>query len=128
MFAAHAGHHLQVLVEWTPEFQATAEDEETIQIGRDNPEHSMILVLRNISKIQIFILHEYEIHAFNKQGEILAVYTVTQGHHYACFEPWMDTHQRSWPLLANSPMRDRVSSRSMNLNFKKVTQKKRKKM
>ncbi len=36
MFADHAGHHLRVLLEWTPEYEAFIE-EDNVLIGGDEP-------------------------------------------------------------------------------------------
>jgi hypothetical protein len=37
MLADHTGHTLRVLVEWTPEFNAFAEDDDVVWIGGDEP-------------------------------------------------------------------------------------------
>lgn len=38
MLADHAGHHLRVILEWTPEYDAFVEEENVVEIGGDDPE------------------------------------------------------------------------------------------
>jgi hypothetical protein len=41
MLADHAGHHLRVILEWTPEYDAFVEEENVVEIGGDDPEYDI---------------------------------------------------------------------------------------
>ncbi len=49
---------------------------------------------------RLFILQEYEIHELNEQGEIQAVYPVTDGFHYYCFDTLRANQGRPPALVA----------------------------
>jgi hypothetical protein len=51
----------------------------------------------------LFVLHEYEIHALNMQGQIQAVYPVTEGFHFSCFDtlPAQEGHPAALVALAS---------------------------
>ena len=65
-----------------------------------------------LSADQLFVLHEYEIHALNMQGEIQAVYPVSKGFHYSCFDTLPALEGRPAALVAIASM---LADESQNL-------------
>jgi hypothetical protein len=52
---------------------------------------------------QLFVLQEYEVQALNRQGEIQAVYPVSEGFHYSCFDtlPAQEEHPAALVAIAS---------------------------
>jgi hypothetical protein len=53
---------------------------------------------------QLFVLQEYEIHALNMRGEIQAVYPVSEGFHYSCFDTLPAQEERPAALVTIASM------------------------
>jgi hypothetical protein len=60
----------------------------------------------------LFVLHEYEIHALNTQGEVQTIYPVANGFHYSCFDTLQPDQEHPAALVA---IASKLSNERQNL-------------